>query len=125
MAKHRVGGTVKIPKSNVEIMRDRASKKHAKHPERIEQINRMVWEFQKREQSSEILDLGAALQQLGRELDSIGAPTPRLPKDPGPKTDPIVKTVARLRVAGHTKKRRVGEKSTSGKRQTSKRTYVK
>jgi hypothetical protein len=123
MAKTRIASAGRTPKSNVEIIRDIAIKKHANNPEIIEEIERRTWEFQKRELSGEVLDRSAALQQFGREIEGIGVPIPRPPKEPGPKTDPIVKTCAPHRVASPPKPRSVakrGKKSDPKKRRPSK-----
>jgi hypothetical protein len=122
MSKTRVASVGRAPKSYVEIKRDLAIKKHSEHPERIEEIERKTLKFQKRELSGEEFDRSAALQQFEREIDSIGAHIPLPPKDPGPKSSPIAKTVPRHRVPGRkatslTKKR----KKPNAKRKTQKR----
>jgi hypothetical protein len=127
MAKTRVASAGRTPKSSAEIKRDAAIKKHAKYPDRMEEIERIIWEFQKRVLSGEILDLPAALQQLSRKLERIGVRIPRPPKD-RPKTDPTVKTCAPHRVGGTSKVRSVmkkGKKSDSKRHQASKRPIKK
>jgi len=127
MAKTRVKRAGIAPKSKVELIHDKATKKHAKRPDLLELIEIKTWEFQKRERSGEIVDLSAAVQQYSDEIERLGVRTPIPPKDRGLKTGPIVKTVAIRRVHGPkaTSGVRKGKKQTGMKRQRTKRTYVK
>lgn len=81
------------PKSKVEILRDRAIKKHAKHPERIVEIEGIVREFRNQELRGGILDWSAELERLSRTLQRVGTPNPRPPKGRGIKRGPVDKTV--------------------------------
>jgi hypothetical protein len=129
MAKTRIASAVKAPKSDVEIKRDIAIKEHAKHPERIEEIERIAREFQKQEENGEISDRFTALAQFESRIERVGARAPLPPKSPKPKTSLISKgTWMRHSVAGSSKAQNVvrkGKKSAPKGRQPSKRVYVK
>jgi hypothetical protein len=126
VAKTRISGVGKTPRSNMEIIRDIAVKKRAKNPRLIEEIERIAREFQRRELSGEVPDLPAALEQFRREIESVGARSPLPPKDPGPKTGPSKGTAHRHKIPHQAssvpKKRR---KRTPTKHKPSKRLFKK
>jgi hypothetical protein len=126
VAKKRVAGAVKTPKSDVEIILDIAIRKHAKRPDLIKEIERTLWEFQKRELSGEMPDRHAALQEFSREIERVGATNLLPPKDPGPKPGPITKMVVKYPTAKAPSWARKGKQPTTArKRPNPKRIYVK
>lgn len=91
MVRKKIPSVGSPPKSKADIILDLAIQKHANNPDIVNEFERMRCGFRKRFLCGEILDLPAALQQLERESNRIGALDPLSPKSPKPKTRLISK----------------------------------
>jgi hypothetical protein len=104
--------TPKPVKSDLEIISERAIKQQDKHPERIEQIEQIVRKFRILDESSEIPDRSAAIQQCATQIESICARRPAFTKSSdGDKRPPLDKSI---KISNHTGTKATPKKKKKG-----------